>query len=87
MAPEAYKKGMIWDSQNKCLSFCHEQYQADEEKSDTQKTQEVFKQIMNDVSKDLKFTTETQHDYTDGQLPTLDFTLHKLQLLQETHVK
>ena len=27
------------------------------------------------IKGDMQFTTETQHDFSDGKLPTLDFTM------------
>ena len=73
------EKGMIWDNTTKSLVFCHTAFQEDELKSDTTKTQEVLKTIMNSISPHHKFTTESQFDYTNGQLPTLDFTMKMVQ--------
>ena len=52
----------------------------------TTKTQEVMRSIMNDIVPDLKFTTESQYDYSNLQLPTLDFTMQLTQMNDTNHI-
>ena len=69
------EKGMKWDPTNKKIVFCHDQFAQEEDKSNTQKTEEVLLAMMNTIHNDLKFTTETGRDYSDNWLPTLDSNL------------
>ena len=80
------EKGMVWESGTKSLVFCHDKYQEDELKTDTEKTQEVVKEIMNDIYQDLKFTTESQYDYENLFFPTLDFTMSLVQKPDKTFI-
>ena len=72
---ERIEKGMTWSKVTKSLVFDHDVFQSDEHKTDVKKTQEVLLMIMNDIHDDLSFTTESQEDFYDNKLPTLDFTM------------
>ena len=70
---------MTYDARFESLTCCHDTYKADEVKTDAQKTEEILKQITNSTCQDLRFTSESQDDFEDKKLPTLDFSLKRLK--------
>ena len=91
------EKGIIYNKVSNSLVFSKVQYSNDIDKTDIEKTSEVMESIMNNVSSDLKFTTEDQSQFSDCYLPTLDFAMklvhqddsYKLtyKFFQKTNVK
>ena len=46
-----------------------------EDQEDLKRTVHVLKQVMCDLEPDLIFTTELPGDFSNNQIPTVDFTL------------
>ena len=53
----------------------------------TVKTKKIVLDIMNDICTDIKFTAESQEDYNDEFIPTLDFQLklHNVHDMTNAH--
>ena len=73
----AIEAGTRW-CQNEKKLVKKEEWRLEDEKSgesSTKRTSREVGKIMNSVFKNITFTTETEEDFADGRLPTLDFSL------------
>ena len=75
MEPIPY--GYQWSHVNNKWSYSSQLAQQELEKNITpeQKTKDTLLQVMNGINKDLTFTAESQSDFADNHLPTLDCKL------------
>ena len=83
LALRALVEGLVFCKKCKTLYHSSEQEEMDKmsEESDTQRTARVLRDIFNSIEEDLKFTVETEDDFEDKMLPTLDT---KLSVVTET---
>ena len=74
---ELLKCGVRFDEKMKILRFDEKWFEEDvkEGKSDAKRTEIEIRNVMNSVSPDLVFTTETESDFENKRLPTLSFQM------------
>ena len=69
------ERGWRWEGRQLVYKEEWMKEEENENTTDTAKTASVIKAMMNDITKCLKFTTETHEDFSTGTLPTLDSQL------------
>ena len=75
-----------------CKQFTFTKTKEEEDRSsketDTERTARVMKKVFNSIERDLAFTVETQDEYENNMLPTLDTNLSmvELELMTPTQV-
>ena len=84
------KDGMRYNKEEQKFTYSKEAEDEDREKrsqgeSKNQKMARICLTAMNSVNPDLKFTTETQEDFPNERLPTLDFEMWINQDNKVTH--
>ena len=66
--------GVVYCSECEAFKICPIQAAQDTGLKPSQITARVLNDVMNSIAPDLKFTTETVHDFESGMLPTLDIS-------------
>ena len=69
------KKGWRWESGELCWREEWEEEDSQSGKSDLERTCEILKESMNMIFEFLEFTIESEIDFEDSRLPTLDLKL------------
>ena len=84
LALAGLKKGIEFCKMCKTLKITERQRETDNSSNEntTERTSRILKDIFNSIEPDLKFTVETQYDFEDELLPTLDtkIAMKKLEL-------
>ena len=74
-------KGTKWDPVVEKLIHCPIQASLDKSSDPRARSDDIYLQIFNSRTDDLTFTVETESDFKDGWIPTLDTQLQLAEVI------
>ena len=77
-----FKAGWRWSEG--AIRYCKKWESEDKDKSGLERTREILAGTMGGIEDFLKFTTETEEDFEDGWLPTLDTAIRSQRTIKSS---